>query len=926
MAVNNTLLRRICFQRPLVVVIAFALVTCFIFIIAQNIATSDNTTDDGVHSPELTRRNTQYESDSRQWRSDQGQASKDKKAKYSGGDDVNELVLRVEDLKRIKSSLIDELRSLQRDKIKILKDKAYLTAKNEKILAQINKSKLQLKQYELDILANKRQRSEQACRGLEPAPLVFNPMNSLDFRNYAYPVYKLVNSNLSHATSDDSAASYDLDFSLCKLTREFKFNVIKDNQEQSMEDQATSRNNDDILDEPIQTNKKFTINKDDACMTVILTRQSNSKAIAKTPRNALVISLSGQPIDLEKHGDVMGKSLIASSSFTRGTFRDRRDIVIPSVLQPAGSYDSIVGSIPVQSPIHRKYFASYFGVVDDQMVAEGNLGPENDLKPLDKILRTIHKSSIDDIFLFIYNCGPLTNPQCFEEREKMIEMSTFNIIIPNERYDIDQNTNDLLYLALSRGTVPVIVGRERVRLPFDEVIDWRRATLLLPTARLPELHFILKSLAPADLYALKYHGRRIFEQYLATSQQLLNSILSLISLERLNFPPPPIGEIKTDTHWPSSQLNLDTNCTLTICQEAKTDSMMNLLSTETYGPREAPFASPKFRRNFSLALINSHDLWNDPLLSPHHLYPSNPNDPIPTSEFKYLVSNQGYRPIANGQGGSGAEFSQSIGGDYPNEQFTIVILTYERINLLIRTLERLRGLAYLNKILVVWNGINQAPPASLVWPDVGVPIVLVKVDRNSLNNRFLPFDAIETDAIFSMDDDSPLRPDEIVFAFRVWRESRDRIVGFPGRYHAWDGLQQSWMYNSNHSCELSMVLTGGAFLHRYYLHVYSQLMPESIRSVVDKFMNCEDIAMNFLVAHLTRKPPIKVTSRWTFHCANCPTSLSEDDTHFMERHECLNIFASIYGYMPLLNTQHRSDSILFKTRLPKDRQKCFKFV
>lgn len=49
---------------------------------------------------------------------------------------------------------------------------------------------------------------------------------------------------------------------------------------------------------------------------------------------------------------------------------------------------------------------------------------------------------------------------------------------------------------------------------------------------------------------------------------------------------------------------------------------------------------------------------------------------------------------------------------------------------------------------------------------------------------------------------------------RVWREARDRIVGFPGRYHAWDVNHQSWLYNSNYSCELSMVLTGAAFFHK----------------------------------------------------------------------------------------------------------------
>ena len=49
---------------------------------------------------------------------------------------------------------------------------------------------------------------------------------------------------------------------------------------------------------------------------------------------------------------------------------------------------------------------------------------------------------------------------------------------------------------------------------------------------------------------------------------------------------------------------------------------------------------------------------------------------------------------------------------------------------------------------------------------------------------------------------------------RVWREERSRVVGFPGRYHAWDVEHKSWNYNSNYSCELSMVLTGAAFFHK----------------------------------------------------------------------------------------------------------------
>lgn len=58
---------------------------------------------------------------------------------------------------------------------------------------------------------------------------------------------------------------------------------------------------------------------------------------------------------------------------------------------------------------------------------------------------------------------------------------------------------------------------------------------------------------------------------------------------------------------------------------------------------------------------------------------------------------------------------------------------------------------------------------------------------------------------------------QLTFYFRVWREARDQIVGFPGRYHAWDVAHQNWLYNSNYSCELSIVLTGAAFFHKVSL-------------------------------------------------------------------------------------------------------------
>ena len=114
--------------------------------------------------------------------------------------------------------------------------------------------------------------------------------------------------------------------------------------------------------------------------------------------------------------------------------------------------------------------------------------------------------------------------------------------------------------------------------------------------------------------------------------------------------------------------------------------------------------------------------------------------------------------IGQGEGGSGKEFSQNLGGNSPSEQFTIVMLTYEREQVLMESLTRLYGLPYLNKVIVVWNS-PVLPSPDLKWPNIEIPIQVLKTKKNSLNNRFLPYESIETEAILSMDDDVNLSKD-----------------------------------------------------------------------------------------------------------------------------------------------------------------------
>ena len=102
-------------------------------------------------------------------------------------------------------------------------------------------------------------------------------------------------------------------------------------------------------------------------------------------------------------------------------------------------------------------------------------------------------------------------------------------------------------------------------------------------------------------------------------------------------------------------------------------------------------------------------------------------------EFILIGSEVGFRPINKGAGGAGKEFSESLGGNHPREQFTIVMLTYEREQVLINSLARLFGLPYLNKVIVVWNS-PKPPVEDLRWPDIGVPI--------HVRNNFVKFHLI----------------------------------------------------------------------------------------------------------------------------------------------------------------------------------------
>ncbi|NXD12163.1 EXTL3 protein, partial [Nothocercus nigrocapillus] len=828
----------------------------------------------------------------------------------------NELceVKHVQDLCRIRESVSEELLQLEAKRQELNSEIAKLNLKIEACKKSIENAKQDLLQ-----LKNVISQTEHSYKELmaQNQPKLSLPIRLLPDKDEAtFPLPKSHRSCRLHNC---------FDYSRCPLTSGFPVYVY------NSDDYAFGSSLDPLIKQAfeatVRTNVYVTENANIACVYIILVGEMQEPVMPKPTEleqqlhslpywrtdghNHLIINLSRKSETQNFIYNIStGRAMIAQSTFYDVQYRPGFDIVVSPLVHAMSEPNFL--EIPPQVPVKRKYLFSFQGEKIESLRSslqevrsfeeeiEGNAPADYD----DRIITTLKavQDSKLDFVLVEFTCKnqpkaslPTEWALCGErdDRLELLKLSTFALIITpgDTRLVISAGCAMRLFEALEVGAIPVVLG-EQVQLPYNDVIRWNEAALIIPKPRITEVHFLLRSISDNDLLAMRRQGRFLWETYFSTSDNVFSTVLAIIRT-RIQIPAAPIREEAAVEipHRSGKAAGTDPNMA--------DNGDLDLGPVET----EPPYASPKYLRNFTLTAMDIYRNWNS-APGPFHLFPYTPFDPVLPSEAKFLGSGTGFRPIGGGAGGSGKEFQAALGGNVPREQFTVVMLTYEREEVLMNSLERLNGLPYLNKVVVVWNS-PKLPSEDLLWPDIGVPIMVVRTEKNSLNNRFLPWDEIETEAILSIDDDAHLRHDEIMFGFRVWREARDRIVGFPGRYHA------------------SAVPLRAL---QYYAYLYSYVMPQAIRDMVDEYINCEDIAMNFLVSHLTRKPPIKVTSRWTFRCPGCPQALSHDDSHFHERHKCINFFVKVYGYMPLLYTQFRVDSVLFKTRLPHDKTKCFKFI
>lgn len=85
------------------------------------------------------------------------------------------------------------------------------------------------------------------------------------------------------------------------------------------------------------------------------------------------------------------------------------------------------------------------------------------------------------------------------------------------------------------------------------------------------------------------------------------------------------------------------------------------------------------------------------------------------------------------------------------EEFTVIIQTYNRTDILLKLLNHYQAVPHLRRVIIVWNNIGEQTPQGL-WNSLGphpVPVVFKEQSVNRMRNRLQPFPEIDTDGKYA---------------------------------------------------------------------------------------------------------------------------------------------------------------------------------
>jgi len=366
----------------------------------------------------------------------------------------NDLNYHVNDLIRLKTSVLKELQSLEDKRNILLAEIQHLISRHENMQQTLRNNV-----KELDSIRN----------SIAQAKLAQKESMERDIPSLRLPHRTLLNSKLESSFSLISNSSWRyctlnscFDHSKCPIHECQHFNWVGF----------------------IRPKEKFVCDLPEPCLTFL-----NSSSLPSTGfhlQNTVIIDHFGSKF--RKSSIFETKAIVASATFSMADFRHAFDFVIPA-LNFFPTDDSYWQNIALISPARRKYLFSFVRFENEPSTEDF----------IENYLASIVKSSTStrDAFYLdqncadsILNCRHVTGTCNGVLIDKIYNESTFSLILTHENYASTFESQVRVIKALKFGAVPVILGD--LVLPFSDFIDWRKCSLVLPKSRVTELHFRLR--------------------------------------------------------------------------------------------------------------------------------------------------------------------------------------------------------------------------------------------------------------------------------------------------------------------------------------------------------------------------------------------------------------------------------------------------
>ncbi|KAF8563613.1 hypothetical protein P879_11192 [Paragonimus westermani] len=329
---------------------------------------------------------------------------------------------------------------------------------------------------------------------------------------------------------------------------------------------------------------------------------------------------------------------------------------------------------------------------------------------------------------------------------KLLRSSTFGLVLSTNRLTPDDSGPAVfswqlqLLFCLQAGTVPVVVGEGP--FPYPKAISadtWEQAIIRINLRHTEQLIRQMNAISLAQLARLRYNGELIFQRHFRDDDTHLSTLLLEVS-RRYGFTQPIAPS------WSTMLVKelYSQNVTHQMFSQNRTQD----LDCQLNGERRVCSVDLLPRQ---IAMGSSDSL----KMNPFWTYPSTPWDTISDEVNKNHIS------VPNIQGTNKSSNANLL----TDGQFTVVMLYYNRWDVLLDSIKALKSVAHLHSVIIVWNH-PVGPSPEVILPKMPFPMKIFKAHNNSLNNRFLPLDLIQTEAILSLDDDVTLTVSEIEKGFR----------------------------------------------------------------------------------------------------------------------------------------------------------------